>query len=146
MESPYRILVPASFSVRSDAALDYATALARRVGATIDLLYVRRTRPGERVAYFADSDEGIAMERALSFGQRANVEVRGRVESGDLSEAITRVAETDRFDLIVMARPSSARGHRDTVARKVALTVQCPVVTVDPTMAPDDAARATLPR
>lgn len=145
MNTPCHILVPANFSTRSDAALDYATQLAQRVGATIDLLHVRGTpakrRRGETLppSFFADSDEGIAMEEALSRGLRGRIDIHGRVEFGDVCETIARVAESGDFDLIVIGQHgrSATSARPQDVARQVALRVRCPVLILDAEMVPD---------
>jgi len=144
MNAPCHILVPASFSVRSDAALDYATLLARRLGANIDLLHVRST-PTSRgrprgPSLFADSDEGLAMERALSRGQAHRVDIRARVEFGDLCETIARIAETGGYDLVIIGQHahtvSSPRSSED-VACRVSRRVRCPVLVLDAEMVPE---------
>jgi universal stress protein A len=153
MRKTCRILVPADFSASSDAALDYATSLAWRVGATVDLLHVwdldaTAQREGPRTAFFADSCDGMAMEQALSRTQHGRVEVRGRLEFGELSETIARVATSDHFDLVVMGRGTerpSSLPNSDNVARDVALAVRCPVITIRATMEPEYALGPWLP-
>jgi len=148
-----RILVPASFSTCSEAALDYATSLANRAGASIELLHVRGTlaivgRPRPVATFFADSDEGVAMERALSRGDCGRIEVRGRVEYGDLFDTITRIAEDGHFDLIVMGHSGGSEIPPRTpsdLAHRVARAVHCPVLSVGAVMARDDAGGSGSP-
>ncbi len=146
MNRSCHILVPASFSTSSDAAVEFASLLAHRIGATIDLLYVRDTpTKHDRAAgpsFFADSTAGIAMEQVLSRGHHGRVEIRGRVEFGEVCETITRVAEAGDFDLIVIgrsARRDAAADASEDVARKVAHRVHCPVLVLDATMEPEHA-------
>jgi nucleotide-binding universal stress UspA family protein len=137
-----RILVPKNFSPYFDAALDYATSLAHRVGATIDVLHVwdihaTAPRTGLHALFFADSDDGMALERLLSRKRRSKVEIRGRVEVGELSETIVRVATQDHFDLVVIGRSdrtSSSPRISDDFANQLAHAVRCPVVSVSATM------------
>jgi nucleotide-binding universal stress UspA family protein len=141
MTHPCRILVAADFSMGSDAALDYAADLASRVGGTIDLLHVRAfdaTTPehGLGSTFFADSCEGVAMEEALSRRRHGRVEVRGRLESGDVCETIARVAATDGFDFVVMGDTSAPPGSQ-RIARAVARSVHCPIITVRARMEPE---------
>jgi universal stress protein A len=153
MKKTCRILVPADFSASSDAALDYAISLAWRVGATVDLLHVwdldaTAQGDGTRTAFFADSCDGMAMEHALSRTQHGRVEVRGRLEFGELSETIARVATSDQFDLVVMGRGAERASlpNSDNVARDVALAVRCPVITIRATMEPEYALGPWLPK
>jgi nucleotide-binding universal stress UspA family protein len=134
-----RILVPTDFSPISDAALDYAWLLARRVQGTIDLLHVRDPSAAApeveaEAGFLAGSVPGIAMKRALSEKQRhGGVDIRGRLETGDPHEAIVRIAKAGDFDLVVMgqrARESGPRQESDSVARRVAHSVRCPVIKV----------------
>ena len=122
------ILVAMDFSASSDAALDYAWFLAGRVGGTIDLVHVwdpcMAAQEGER-GLFADTTAGLAMIDLLaSRERRGSVEIRARVEVGDFCEAIVRIAQSQRFDLLVMG----PEGKNDSFADAVARRVDCPVV------------------
>jgi nucleotide-binding universal stress UspA family protein len=136
------ILVPAAFNASSDAVLDYALSLAWRVGATVDLLHVwnphaTQPQPDLHTVFFADSSDGIAMEEMLSCRHRHGVEVRGRLEFGEVGDTIARVATTDHFDLVVMGRSRSCGPSSSSIARSVARTVRCPIITVSAAMEPD---------
>ncbi len=144
MISGCRILVPCDFSAASYAALDYASFLAVRVGGgAIDILHTwdpREAREcGETTALlFADSPNGAAMIHALTtLERRGGIELRGRLEAGELFWAILRVARSEHFDLIVMGGPaddrppSSRRGEPlDSLTHSVARSVNCPVLSV----------------
>ncbi len=146
MRNLRRILVPDDFSECSSAALDYAAFLAEPFGAEIDLLYVWNPRTstwneGRSISlFFADSPEGMSMERRLSNVDNSNVTVRGRVQFGELSSTIATVANSESFDLIVMGLHGRQRlthwfsGH---VAQKVAKAAHCPVMTVRASMGRD---------
>lgn len=130
----HRILVPADFGPRSNAVLEYARSIAVPFEATIDVLYVwQPNNRGRDISFFfADSAAGVAMERALSRLDGC-VEIRGRLEFGDVCETIVRIATTEQFDLIVMGLHATARiAHvlRGHLARKVAHAAPCPVLTV----------------
>jgi nucleotide-binding universal stress UspA family protein len=135
MKAPCSILVPSNFSPGSDAALDYARMLATRVGAKIDVLHVRRVQstPG-RETFFADSEAGLEMQRTLTRAEKSwRIEVRGRVENGEIGATIIRVAEEERYDLIVLGqdtRGAGAEAVESLVAHRVAKSVRCPVITV----------------
>ncbi len=132
-----KILVPTDFSPSSDAAVDYATFLAERFGASVDVLYVWNARAesvrGARAIFSGDSVSGRAMAACVRDGARAGVKLRGRFEFGELSPTIGSVAESGAFDLIVMGLHENGRlAHffGGDVAREVARIATCPVITV----------------
>jgi nucleotide-binding universal stress UspA family protein len=105
-----RILVPHDFSATSEAARRYAMALAKALGAALDVLHV--------------SDK---TDRSLPF--TAGFEVR----PGNPSREIDRFARERDVDLIVMGthgRSSFAQAVVGSVAAKVIRTAPCPVLTV----------------
>jgi nucleotide-binding universal stress UspA family protein len=123
-----RILVPVDFSPLSDAALEYALAIADECGAEVEVLYVWSPRESESEpassAIFADTPEGLAMEQRLS---AADVEhkarVCGRLEFGvEPSTVILAILAREHFDLVVMGQISAS----------VAETAPCKVVTMPP--------------
>ncbi len=157
-----KILVPVDFSPCSDAALDYALAVADECGAEVELLYVwspreRKTpiptgepaddvdaEEGPTSAIFAETPEGVAMERRLTEAEwKHAARVSGRLEFGvEASSVILDILEHERFDLVVMGR--EGEGHRHDrhdgeskhesghVAASVAKTTACKVVTRPP--------------
>jgi universal stress protein A len=155
-----RILVPVDFSPCSDAALDYALAVADACGAEVEVLHVwspreRRTPiPGSRdesaeeegptSEIFAETAEGLAMEQRLSAAEWAHpARVSGRLEFGEEpSTVILAILERERFDLVIMGREGEGHRHapRDPaqgpasghVAATVAKTAPCKVVTRPP--------------
>ena len=144
------ILVPLDFSPWSKAAFDQAVALAERTGAVLDLLYVwpgHRDVAAERFedlaakgpfvssgrTEFAATLEGRELESLMKLARSYGVRVRGRLESGDPSRAILRVAGDDAFDLIVMGthgRTGMAHLLFGSVAEQVVRAAPCPVMTV----------------
>lgn len=132
-----KILVPTDFSPSSDAAVDYATFLAERFGASVDVLYVWNARAesvrGARAIFSGDSASGRAMAACVRDGARVGIKLRGRFEFGELSPTIGSVAESGAFDLIVMGLHENGRlAHffGGDVAREVARIASCPVITV----------------
>jgi nucleotide-binding universal stress UspA family protein len=148
-----RILVPVDFSGCSRSALEYATFLARRFGAEIDVLHawepptplVGPFFPADvelaRLALFERSDRGRDMKAFLSFVEgRGDVRVRGRLEAGDPSDAILRAARESAYDLIVMGthgRTGMSHLLLGSISEVVVRRASCPVLTVhavDPTV------------
>jgi nucleotide-binding universal stress UspA family protein len=154
-----KILVPVDFSPCSDAALDYALAVADEHGAEVEVLHVwspyeRKTPipmggPADELdtdqcptsEIFADTPEGVAMERRLSEADwKHTARVSGRLEYGeDPSRVILGILDRERFDLVVIGNEGEGhrRDHRDDgsehecghVAAGVAHTTACKVVT-----------------
>lgn len=123
-----KILVPVDFTPASDAALAYALAMADAHGAEVELLHVwQPSSLRESVAHiFAESPEGVAMERRLSAAETTGrlARVCGRLEfGGEPSEVILAILEREPFDLVVM-------GHDEQVSSRVTRTARCKVVTL----------------
>jgi nucleotide-binding universal stress UspA family protein len=144
MPSMMRILVPTDFSPCAAEALEHAIAMAKRLGATIDLLYVWEghataipqqfdrlsSHTSECVAEFAATRDGRTMERLLRSLRKRGVAVRGVIEPGPIVEAIVRLAVRDGHDLIVMGRhgrTGMAAAIRGGVTTAVLALAPCPV-------------------
>lgn len=112
-----RILVPIDFSACSLAALEHALAMAARFGSSIDVLHIwslpSTLGPGDAVALPGHRHETVSAFAGTQAGQlldwmmadlagRGTVQVRSRVDCGDPSAEIIRIAEQDGYDLIVM--------------------------------------------
>ena len=125
-----KILVPVDFSPCSDAALDYALAVADECGAEVEVLHVwspreRKTpiptggradevdeEQGPSSEIFAETPEGVAMEQRLSEAEwKHAARVSGRLEFGEEpSSVILGILERESFDLVVMG--IEGEGHR----------------------------------
>lgn len=120
-----KILVPVDFTPASDAALDYALTMADACGAEVEVLHVWRPSapPSTESHIFADTREGLEMERRLSAAESAHLaRVSGRLEFGEEpSEVILSILQHERFDLVVMGLD----GH---VSSLVSKTAPCKVV------------------
>jgi nucleotide-binding universal stress UspA family protein len=140
-----RILVPVDFSACSRAALDYASFLAQRLGATVDVVHVWDAPPylgpevllhipGETrltLAQFAGARAQRDLEHFLASVEHPGV-VKGRVETGDPCDTILRLA-AEGYDLIVMGthgRSGLAHVLLGSVAEKVVRRAPCPVLTI----------------
>src|SRR5262245_7434424 len=114
MNPPKKILVPVDFSSCSETALDYAVQLARKIGATVDMVSAI-TIPALGVPDF-----GVGMDNAMFDKVVAETEAsleklaathndgpsqlidQRLIRSGDAREVILRTAEELEVDLIVM--------------------------------------------
>ena len=141
-----RILVPVDFSECSRAALEHATVLAERFGASIDVLHVwepphyvgpeflieERGETGHPLQQAALNQAGTEMDEFLSgFRQRARFSVR--FESGKPYETIIKLAANEPYDAIVMGthgRSGLAHMLIGSVAEEVVRTAPCPVMTI----------------
>lgn len=133
-----RILVPVDFSPSSDAALEFALAMADACGAEVEVLHVWRPTPPPPPAHgsaiFAETPQGLALEQRLSAAESEHLaRVCGRLEFGEEASAvILRILERERFDLVVMGREGEGEGCRAEqvghVAASVSRTAQCRVL------------------
>src|SRR5512132_3954903 len=111
-----RILVPTDFSGQSRRAFEYALALARKLGATIDLVHVweppRYVAPDLMLAVpgwsavtveqFSRAEAAKELEAFLAKVDHEGVKVRSGLEVGDAAATICRVSRDNASDLIVM--------------------------------------------
>jgi nucleotide-binding universal stress UspA family protein len=126
------ILVPTDFSASADAALEYATFLAWRIGATLDMLHVwdlevSTGQEVERALATERSAKMAALEALSNQHRKTGVKIRSRLVFGDIASSIARVANQGEFDLIVMGtqdRPPSSPSIKSLVMR----SVRCPVI------------------
>ncbi len=134
---PLKILVPTDFSECAEAALDYARRVASDYGAEIDVLHVWSARThlwGDAPKVIFDAPDLVETRPS-----RPNtvVRIRNRLEFGDASSTIVRVAASEDVDLIVMGSHGTTQGRHKAeghVAQEVTRSAICPVVTVE---APD---------
>jgi universal stress protein A len=144
-----RVLVPIDFSPCSEAALAHATEIARRFGAVIDVLHAweppRLSAPESSLGIvnpdahsilveFEHTRHGASMKSILALLEECGIDdVRGRLEPGEPSETILRVAREGYYDLIVMGthgRTGLAHLFLGSVAERVVRRAPCPVLTI----------------
>ncbi len=143
MRSPSRILVPVDFSPCSATALVYAATIAERLGATIDVLHVWQApqlviADGAMppLAVFAHTQAGQAMKAFLQDLETRGVRpesVHGRLACGEPAQSILDVAESGRYELIVMGRHGRGRFSHlfvGSVTEKVSRRATVPVLTL----------------
>lgn len=128
-----RIMCPVDFSASSQAALDDAASLAKKLGAQLLIVHVDE-RP---------SHAGAASSSLFAAGQRELLErtqpridgvvVERRLIAGRPEDAIPRFARSQNIDLVVMGhRERDQRFHarHDGLCQSVTERCGCPVMTV----------------
>lgn len=138
------ILVPIDFSSHSREALRYARALATSYGARLTLLHVVEETlhpafygPALRSIYdvIPDIEDKATAQLERLYGETAGADVEARfvARPGRAARAVTRYAEEEGHDLIVMAthgRTGVEHFLIGSVAEKVVRRAPCPVFTV----------------
>ncbi|MFQ5575051.1 MAG: universal stress protein, partial [Terriglobia bacterium] len=137
-----RLLVPLDFSTCSEEALAYATRVAKRLGASVQLLHVRE--PGApapvRAALRPESEDLADQGRLRKQLQRRVLRLRyhkvqadGVIKVGTPGEVILAEAKDMKTDMIVMGT-SGRRGLKrlvlGSVAEYVVRHASCPVLTL----------------
>jgi nucleotide-binding universal stress UspA family protein len=155
MRTPQVILVPTDFGKAAEAALDWAIALAKPLGARIVLLHAFEIPsvgfPDAALTATAELGRRIlegaraGLDDLLSARKDVPVVIQACVEQDEPCRAIANVARSKGADLVVMGtygRSGLSRALLGSVAEKVVRTSPVPVVTVH---AAEDAQPATSP-
>jgi nucleotide-binding universal stress UspA family protein len=132
-----KILFPTDFSHTGDAALELATTLARERGATLLIVHVQEPPAaygcGEMYYGMPDpvtEDLEKMLERVVPTD--ADVPFRHMMVTGEPATAITRIAEDEGVELIVMGthgRTGLMRLLMGSNAEMVVRHAKCPVLT-----------------
>jgi nucleotide-binding universal stress UspA family protein len=131
------IIYPTDFSHSSDAALDYATSLARDSGAKLLLVHVEEPPlaygGGEMYSGIPEpnTEALLKMLHAVKPKDPA-VPYEHRLLAGDPASAIVELAEQENADLIVLGthgRTGLARLLMGSVAEAIVRRAPCPVFT-----------------
>jgi universal stress protein A len=141
-----RILVPTDFSGTSDAALDYAKELARKLGASLHLVHVFEDPflagafameaytpmpPATRGELLNDAQARLG--HRLTPVEKEQFRGTSEIITGTSASAISEYASENDIDLIVMGthgRTGMAHLLIGSVAERVVRTAPCPVLTV----------------
>lgn len=147
MDAIRTILVPVDFSKSSRLALEYASSLATRYGAVVDVLHVwsvpefmppdtlgiSGSHASELVALVQGNAE-TALGKLAEEAARDGISIRRtRAEPGIASQVILDAIKHDRYDLVVMGtqgRTGLAHVLLGSVAERVVRHAACPVLTV----------------
>lgn len=134
------ILVPHDFSETSDAAMQYAVALARTFGAKLEVLHVSDKARFEMATEFPlgldlSLEDAIREHLLKIMATRDFTELKPafEVRTGTPYLEIVRYAKDRNVDLIVMGthgRGFVAHAVMGSVAEKVVRHAPCPVLTV----------------
>ena len=151
-----RILVPVDFSPHSELALRYATALASRLGASLEILHVVEDPIAPRAwgseipipdlselqtNLIAEAERQLEQYRVITKG--SDVRTVTTVRMGQLAHTITTYAKAGTIDLIVMGthgRSGLAHLLIGSVVERVVRQAACPVLTLRETTMRDKAA------
>lgn len=133
-----KILFPTDFSHSGDAALAYATSLARDMGATLLIVHVEEPPAaygGGELYYGVPEPADEELRRMLGEVLPTDPAVphEHRLVNGDPATAIVNLAEMEGADLIVMGthgRTGFSRLLMGSVAELVVRRAQCPVLTI----------------
>lgn len=141
-----RVLVPMDFSPHSEVALRYATALANRLGASLEILHVVEDPIAPRAwgseipipdlselrrNVIADAERQLEQYRAITEG--SHVRTVTTVRTGQPAHTIAAYAQAGAIDLIVMGthgRGGLAHLFMGSVAECVVRQAACPVLTL----------------
>jgi nucleotide-binding universal stress UspA family protein len=138
-----RILVPTDFTETSDRALEWAIALAARVGASVTVMHAYEipivgfpdgaiVATPEMAARIADASR-VTLESAVDRQRQQGVKLDSVLREGVAWEEINAVAASIGADLIVIGthgRRGFARALLGSVAENVVRTADRPVVTL----------------
>jgi nucleotide-binding universal stress UspA family protein len=137
-----RILVPHDFSDTAQGALEFALALAEKLGARVAVMHAYEVptygfpEGPAMTADFAGQIERAAraaLEGVAARARRPGVEIDTVLRHGPSWSEIDAVAQETKVDLIVMGthgRRGLARALLGSVAEKVVRTAPCAVMTV----------------
>lgn len=132
-----KIVYPTDFSHAGDAALAYATSLARDMGATLIIAHVEEPPAaygGGELYYGLPEPAHDELRRMLHQVLPTDPAVphEHRLVTGDPATAIVNLAEMEDADLIVMGthgRTGFSRVLMGSVAELVVRRAKCPVLT-----------------
>lgn len=132
------ILVPTDFSDVADNALTHAISVAKAYGNEITLLYILEDGmlgglfSGGQSDVMRDAIKAKLEAKAKEIADGSGVKVHARVESGKVYKTVSKIANEDHFDSIIMGS-NGASGLEQIVGSNASRTIQyaeVPVVVV----------------
>ena len=136
-----KILVAIDFSESSQNTLDHAAGVAKAFNASLVMLWIENSRSISHLDISKNDDIHIAVkERFNTFIQSVSKDISSdkvetRIEKGDSSDAITKVAKELNVAMIIIGT-HGAHGFKKYLmgsnANKVLASAPCPVITVLP--------------
>ena len=132
-----KILFPTDFSTASDAAMRYATGLAKESGATLYIVHVEEppmAYGGGELYYGIPDPDRQELERMLSKLKPGDESIpyEHRLLIGDPAAEVVKLAETEEIDIIVLGthgRTGIRRLLMGSVAEAIVRRAPCPVLT-----------------
>lgn len=128
-----RILVPTDFSEPSEAALAYARAIARGLGATLHALHVIDASTPPETRKELTGDASLRFARRILPSDKARYGATREIIVGNPARTIVQSAKEHTCDLIVMGadgRSGVAHPRLGSVAEYVLHWASCPVLTI----------------
>jgi nucleotide-binding universal stress UspA family protein len=143
MNAPKKILVPTDFREPSTAALEYAVALAQKLGATVHAVHAYEfpvvgfpdgvlTITADMARRILDAAQGELAKLASGYEKRG-VKIETSIEQADPREGILTAIGKTGADLVVMGthgRRGVSRALIGSVAEAIVRTSPVPVLTV----------------
>jgi nucleotide-binding universal stress UspA family protein len=132
-----KILFPTDFSHTGDAALAWATSLARDTGATLLIVHAEEppTAYGGGELYYGIPEPATEdLRKMLHKIEPADpaVPFEHRLITGDPAHAVVRLAKDEKVDMIVIGthgRTGLSRMLMGSVAEAIVRRAECPVLT-----------------
>lgn len=138
---PGKILVPIDFSSSSHQALEAATELAEKFGASLYLLHVVPEHPGyelpesvsqQAIIQHAQSDAEEHFQVSLAGLKAKGIDASAQVEVGaDVAGSILDAIDREHADLVVLTTHGQSGWYPQvfgSVAEKLTKLVQCPLL------------------
>ena len=139
-----KILLPIDGSKESMKAVEYALELASNTAARLDLIHVLPTKldfnsltPGgycpDLDCFEKDYEEDVRKVLNKIANQKSDVEVTTRVERGNASKVILRLAQRGCYNMIVMSTRAAGPISRlifGSICSDVVSHAPCPVIVV----------------
>lgn len=134
-----RILFPTDFSHDAEYAFQYALTFAREFGAELYLLHVIYFPPQTPEYDIGQVIDGLvknaeeSLRKSIEGANEPNLVIHSAVQVGVEHTEITKLAEKEKIDLIVMGtrgRTGLAHVFLGSVAERVVRHAPCPVLTV----------------